>query len=482
MKYIKKKLINSSISETLDNSDLTKLIQKYRELLSIVTVKLDPKDAKDKLKIHTEQIILIARKYPQRIDYINLVFSLPTASLEARKWAFRVLNNSNINKIKVPLAVKIFNDWDRLKTNMSLMLQHFVQTAFQNMFLSNLSIINGFKKKEMNLKHNPSNTVVIYIQPRFFALNSPQTRVPHKNSRDFFETVLEVLSNNKVNVLPLLLPYTNLMPEDEQFRDFVKIGHHTYGVQHKTLHHKIAYLEEYSYLDEGGFGPFSKKLSDTGELDIIKSIEVGKAENFHNKLHQKYCQSKVSKFDQPQNELFLEDGRNYYFFSMQTVNDTVMRKAFLDQYSAILLILKEFNNTQKTLLVKRHPLDYTKETQIFLNRIKSHPNCNVLDNNIHDLISASEATICINSGVGIEALLHLKPVFTIGESDYSSATTVIKSKNELSFHMRAKIKKLDVNFIKQFLYFFFNIHLYKNDDSIRILSAIKKAQNDIKKL
>ena len=132
--------------------------------------------------------------------------------------------------------------------------------------------------------------------------------------------------------------------------------------------------------------------------------------------------------------------------------------------------------------LSKRALDYTKETQIFLNRIKYHPNCNVLDNNIHDLISASEATICINSGVGIEALLHLKPVFTIGESDYSSATTVIKSKNELSFHMRAKIKKLDVNFIKQFLYFFFNIHLYKNDDSIRILSAIKKAQNDIKKL
>jgi len=472
---IKEKLKKNSIFKPIEVSELINKIIKWYELLNYVTLNVDPKEAKAKLKLYTDEIILSAYRNPNVIDGIKLVLELATAPFEARRWAFRILQKSNIEKNRAPLLIRIYNDWDLLKINMNNQIQNFVHTAFENMLSSDLSIINNNQIIKLTKKHTQDNTIITYIQPRFFALNSALTKIPHQNSRNFFDTLLRISSINKINILPMILPYTNLMPEDVQFKNYTKIGHHTYGLEHKTLHQKIAYFEEYSYLDEGGFGPFSKKLSYNKQLDMIRSINVEKAKIFCDALYQKYCQAKISKFPQSSKKISLDNDRIYYFFSMQTINDTVIRKGFIDQFTAIICILSQFQNTNKILLVKRHPLDNTQITQKFLNQIVSHPNCKVVDHNIHDLISASEATICINSGVGIEALIHLKPVFTLGESDYGIATTVLKSKSELCSQMQKKPEIKEPNFIRQFLYFFLNYHTYKNDEDERILLAIKNA-------
>ena len=44
---------------------------------------------------------------------------------------------------------------------------------------------------------------------------------------------------------------------------------------------------------------------------------------------------------------------------------------------------------------------------------------------IHDLIKRSKAIFTVNSGVGLEALLHQKPVYTFGNADYASVSTKI---------------------------------------------------------
>ena len=55
-------------------------------------------------------------------------------------------------------------------------------------------------------------------------------------------------------------------------------------------------------------------------------------------------------------------------------------------------------------------------------------NCQLLwiDNiSIHSLIKKSQAVFTVNSGVGIESILHLKKVYTFGFADYASISTKI---------------------------------------------------------
>jgi capsule polysaccharide modification protein KpsS len=46
----------------------------------------------------------------------------------------------------------------------------------------------------------------------------------------------------------------------------------------------------------------------------------------------------------------------------------------------------------------------------------------VVEDHIHRLIRNSSAVVCVNSGVGLEALLLGKPVITCGETDYHHLT------------------------------------------------------------
>src|SRR5690606_11694616 len=50
---------------------------------------------------------------------------------------------------------------------------------------------------------------------------------------------------------------------------------------------------------------------------------------------------------------------------------------------------------------------------------------------IHSLIERAEAVYKVNSGVGLEALLHEKPVVVTGKCDYMYAATVVQTPHAL---------------------------------------------------
>ena len=45
--------------------------------------------------------------------------------------------------------------------------------------------------------------------------------------------------------------------------------------------------------------------------------------------------------------------------------------------------------------------------------------CAWSDLSIHDLIAAAEIVVTVNSGVGMETVLHQKPVYAFGRANYS---------------------------------------------------------------
>jgi len=75
------------------------------------------------------------------------------------------------------------------------------------------------------------------------------------------------------------------------------------------------------------------------------------------------------------------------------------------------------------LVIKEHPMSLGRNPVSLLRRLKSEPNIRLVDpqTSSHELIRRSRGVAVIGSTVGLEALLHLRPVLTIGRPFYAGA-------------------------------------------------------------
>lgn len=83
------------------------------------------------------------------------------------------------------------------------------------------------------------------------------------------------------------------------------------------------------------------------------------------------------------------------------------------------------------LYIKRHPRCQDEKLTKLLIQYQNNKNIVFYDGSVHDAISQATTVYTINSGVGFESLLHLKPVITFGKSDYMCVTRHIRSITQL---------------------------------------------------
>src|SRR5690606_38464095 len=100
--------------------------------------------------------------------------------------------------------------------------------------------------------------------------------------------------------------------------------------------------------------------------------------------------------------------------------------------------------------------------------------------NIHRLIADAQCVVTVNSGVGAESLLHLKPVVTSGGSDYAPATTRVHTVAQLLEVLNARRwRSASDEEIKQFLYFYTKHYMVECEDheamSLRLRQLVSAA-------
>jgi capsule polysaccharide export protein KpsC/LpsZ len=73
------------------------------------------------------------------------------------------------------------------------------------------------------------------------------------------------------------------------------------------------------------------------------------------------------------------------------------------------------------LVLKEHPMSIGRNTLSLLRRLRRIPNVRLVEpyTSSHDLVQRAEAVAVISSTVGLEALMHGKPVLTLGQPFYS---------------------------------------------------------------
>lgn len=162
-----------------------------------------------------------------------------------------------------------------------------------------------------------------------------------------------------------------------------------------------------------------KPASDRGAFDMLK----------------KRIETNTSKFSQPlYNTNFKE--RGYVFFPCQLPHDeTIKYHSDVSVYQALLKTLEWARRTKLRVWVKGHPANPGSMADL-RTLVTQYENAHWTDSmSIHQLIENSMFVALVNSGVGIEALLHKKYVAAFGRSDYTyrnGAVFSVKDSSDLS--------------------------------------------------
>jgi hypothetical protein len=149
-----------------------------------------------------------------------------------------------------------------------------------------------------------------------------------------------------------------------------------------------------------------------------------------NKL-QKHNKSGKSKFPQPpiKNYSF---GKDFIFFPCQIPHDrTITLHSQVTVEQALLKTIEISKKLNIPLLVKPHPANLNSMLPL-LDIVKKNIKENVYwihEMNINELLNSALAVFTVNSGVGMEAILHNKPVYTFGRAEYASVAHFLDSTN-----------------------------------------------------
>jgi len=223
---------------------------------------------------------------------------------------------------------------------------------------------------------------------------------------------------------------------DENFNNNVKLR---YKVWH---YYKQNHLESYCierggfpnsvYVDSDGFCTESKSYLKWKAHETISNVE-GYIKTLIESDITLEEQSNRQEIEYLKKVYKCEDYEKVIFVPLQVHNDiTILISSPTSVYNFLTAIYNLSTKNPKWLfLVKSHPLDkFTyEETDNFKNVESLH---------YKDCISLSESIVCINSGIGLQALAWNKKVYNIGKNYYvhdglSKITTLEKLEEDIKF-------------------------------------------------
>ena len=133
----------------------------------------------------------------------------------------------------------------------------------------------------------------------------------------------------------------------------------------------------------------------------------------------------------------LDPARPFVYFPLHVTDDFKIKKVIphcIDQGDLIQQVADSLPHGYD-LVLKEHPWSIGRNPLSWLKRVLRRPNIRLVDpyTSSHELMAGSAAVVVISSTVGLEALLHGKPVLTLGRPYYAGygVTVDIESFREI---------------------------------------------------
>lgn len=365
----------------------------------------------------------------------------------------KIISEAEIKKIKNPTIIILANTYVkefllqivRLDIKCKILIEYSLQTVDK--------LISDF---------------YFLIETPFYDNNAKSQRLYAKVPPLIFKNI--VFFNKPIKTVTNIHNYTEHFKKRTPKKNQMLFSFHSIGKEKfNILRYKEGYLNDIITYDTEGYSGFSSKI----DKNEVKKIPVLKAKKDFAFFTDKYIKQNLSKYAQPK-LLNVDLPKKYVFFATQTIDDTVMRLSYFNPLGLIESIIDKFSKQKNlSLVIKRHPECKNKEMSKILNHTSKYNNIHIIDASIHTLIKNAQAVYTVNSGVGFEALLHLKPVVLFGRSDYESACFTCKDLDKLELVPKLTTKK--VEYIKQFISYFMSERNFLIDDEEKIKQVIDKA-------
>jgi tetratricopeptide (TPR) repeat protein len=174
------------------------------------------------------------------------------------------------------------------------------------------------------------------------------------------------------------------------------------------------------YLDKDGYSGWSSIARNSGIQIGAKSFDLAESNRLIDHHRSRFIELNESKYAQKDVAVRINgaEGKNSVFFPLQVNDDEVLTLSSFTQID-VLRRLVDLSEAHKAKVVfKRHPHCRSRLIESALSWAAGHSHVEISDASVHQLIPAARSVVVLNSGVGLEALIHGAAVYGLAASEY----------------------------------------------------------------
>ena len=328
---------------------------------------------------------------------------------------------------------------------------------------------NDFPLANNLMRNSEGGRVVFYIPPTIVKLDI----LNHENKKIYdcvSRTFMCLYSIIQIRCDVYLKVQTSWRYVGES-KENIHVSYHTRGAAGSVRIKESVFLGKCTVDELGYSGWHSVSNLTLGDIcHRIGGVGLAAIEEFYIRVFDEYRRGGDSKYHQVD---FAKDHcvilpRRYVFLPLQVETDPVSDCAYIKTYDLLCEMIIIARKYRINLVIKRHPKCKSDRIYRKLKSIKKLNNVFESSDNIHRLISFSEAVVTVNSGVGLESVMYLKKTITTGKSEYSPVCLEAKNVVELRHYLLDDdIRFSDID-LKKFIYYYFNFCLYSDLDRSRL--------------
>lgn len=239
--------------------------------------------------------------------------------------------------------------------------------------------------------------------------------------RDFYVNVMGALLKSHTSINVTEAPWGSDFSARQAPDNGVLFSFHSVGEAKNVWRLKEAPIPPLYAIDRLGHSGWSE-IANSSELQLTaKKFNIYKANSIIKNYKEKFLKTRESKYHQNN---FTEDLPNeYVFIPLQVQSDPVAKFAYIDAILLLKTAAKFALQNEIHVVVKRHPYCDSLAIEAFTTREqKNNSFFHVSQGNIHTIIENCLSVVTVNSGVGLEALIHGKPVYSCGLSEWFPAS------------------------------------------------------------
>lgn len=195
----------------------------------------------------------------------------------------------------------------------------------------------------------------------------------------------------------------------------------------RVLNSGVAYLYPFRNMDPWGIRAES---SIAAKRFDPATIAPEKAREFADRLRYRLVRQRQSRYDQPETVLPVPKDCIAVFLQSEA-HRGVGETCHLTLRQMVQTLIER--SDPRPIVIKPHPRDFSEATHRFLRQMaRKDRRVTVSIANIHDILAVAAVVVTINSAVGIEAMLHGRPVVLCGRADFHHAAMTVVSPEGMS--------------------------------------------------